>query len=283
MPMPGGVNTGRLTVVRQSDGSSMAIDPSGSPVYQSPANTRDVQTQMYKEDRDAAQQQSDVALQAQAAQGKLLEARQALASLPNTGANGDARTAWANYADTYLSPAMAATFKAKLGLPDSVPAQEFTKLMVQNAGNQERQVAGSRGGVQMMNLFKSANPGMELQPGANRDILNLQLVANQADQDYAAGHIGWVNQNGQNFMQGGQYQPASGFDQQWIAQRNPQIYMAATNAMNGKPVEQWTSGLQPAEIQRVRGIIAKIDPNATVMGAGGHSFRVVPPTPAAVQ
>ncbi len=61
--------------------------------------------------------------------------------------------------------------------------------MVQNAGNQERQVAGSRGGVQMMNLFKSANPGMELQPTANRDILNLQLVANQADQDYAAGHI----------------------------------------------------------------------------------------------
>ncbi len=73
--------------------------------------------------------------------------------------------------------------------------------------------------------------------------------------------------------------PASNFDQQWIAQRNPQIYMAATNAMNGKPVEQWTSGLQPAEIQRVRGIIAKIDPNATVMGAGGRSFRVVVPGP----
>ncbi len=51
MPMPGGVNTGRLTVVRQPDGSSMAIDPSGSPVYQGPPNTRDIQTAMYAADR----------------------------------------------------------------------------------------------------------------------------------------------------------------------------------------------------------------------------------------
>ena len=175
-----------------------------------------------------------------------------------------------------MSPDFAAAFKAKLGLPDAVPAQEFGKLMTQSAGPQERADAGARGGIQMMNLFKQANPGLEMQPTANRDILNMQLVAAQADQDYAKGQIGYVNQQGANFMNGGQYQPATNYDQQWIAGRNPQVYLAATNALNAKPIETWAKGLQPAEIARVRGVLAQIDPTATVMGPGGRAFRVVP-------
>ena len=96
-------------------------------------------------------------MQAQQNQGRLLEARQVLDGLP-TGAGGDARAAWSNYAETYMPAAFATQFKARLGLPDAVPAQEFTKLMTQNSGQQESSVMGARGGVQAMKIFMGLTP-----------------------------------------------------------------------------------------------------------------------------
>ena len=262
-------NTARVTAV--NDGNTVHLYQPGSGEVGSVAaqpNVQGVQAQIYAEDRKAQGEQIDVAQQAQQQQVKLLEARQAMQGLP-TGSGGDARTAWSNWADTYLPTSWAQQFKSKLNLPDSVPAQEFGKLMTQSAGQQERAVAGARGGIGMMTLFKDNNPGLNMQPNANRDLLNAQLVATQADADYARGFVGFVNDNGQKLINRQGYTPASNFDQQWLQQRNPQIYTAAAEAMNGTPFAFWSKGLNPDEGARAMQIIGRIDPTMTVQGKAG--------------
>jgi len=149
--------------------------------------------------------------------------------------------------------------------------------MTQNSGQQESGVMGARGGVQALKIFMGANPSMNLQPLTNRQLLNNQLVMSQADQDYAAGHIAFVNQNGDALRRGEAYQPASKFSQQWASQRNPQVYAAAMGAMNGQDFGKWAKNLRPEEIARVGGIIGRIDPSTTVMGPTGKAFRVPAP------
>ena len=85
-------------------------------------------------------EQIDVAQQAQQQQVKLLEARQAMQGLP-TGSGGDARTAWSNWADTYLPTSWAQQFKSKLDLPDSVAGPR-----VWQAHDPKRWPAGAGGG-----------------------------------------------------------------------------------------------------------------------------------------
>ena len=141
--------------------------------------------------------------------------------------------------------------------------------MTQSAGQQERSVAGARGGIGMMTLFKENNPGLNMQPNANRDLLNAQLVATQADADYAKGFVGFVNDNGQKLINRQGYVPASQFDQQWLQQRNPQVYTASAEAMNNAPFAFWSKGLSPADAARAMQIIGRIDPTMTVQGKNG--------------
>ena len=262
-------NTSRILPV--NDGNSVHLIQPGSGEIGSMAAQPDVpqiQAQLYAEDRKTQAQQVDVAQLAQQQQVKLLEAREALQGLP-TGAGGEARTAWSAWAETYLPPAWADQFKAKLGLPNAVPAQEFGKLMTQTAGNQVQGVTGGRAGIGIMSLFKANNPGLQLQPNANRDLLNAQLVATQADADYARQFNGFVNENGQKLINRQGYTPASQFDQQWLAQRNPQVNVAAAEAMSGNPFSFWSKGLSPDEGARAMQIIGRIDPTMTVQGKAG--------------
>ena len=262
-------NTARIGQV--NDGSAVhVLQPGSGEIGSFPlqANASNIQTDMYAEDRKSQAQQIDVAQQSQQQQVRLLEARQAMQGLP-TGSGGEARAAWSNWAETYLPPAWATQMKAKLNLPDAVPAQEFAKLMTQSAGQQERAVAGARGGIGMMTLFKNNNPGLEMQPGANQDLLNAQLVATQADADYAKGYVNFVNDQGQKLVNRQGYTPASQFDQSWLQQRNPQVYTAAAEAMSGKPFAFWSKGLSPAEGRRALQIVGGIDPTVIAQGSAG--------------
>ncbi len=262
-------NTARILPV--NDGSTVHLFQPGSGEVGSVAAQPDVpqiQAQMYAEDRKTQAQQVDVAQLAQQQQVRLLEAREALQGLP-TGAGGEARTAWSAWAETYLPQSWADQFKAKLNLPNAVPGQEFGKLMTQTAGGQVQGVTGGRAGIGIMSLFKANNPGLQLQPNANRDLLNAQLVSTQADADYARGLNDFVNQNGQKLVNKQGYTPASQYDQTWLAQRNPQVNVAAAEAMNGTPFAFWSKGLSPAEGARAMQIINRIDPTMTVQGKAG--------------
>ncbi len=202
-----------------------------------------------------------------------------LAEQLKTGANGGTRAQWANLAQTYLPPTWAEKFNA-IGPGGATAAQEFEKLATQSAGQQERSVMGARGGIQAINLFKSANPGLELQPDANRKILISQRIGAQADADYAQGAVGHFNQHGDVFRAGkGAYEPLTKFDQQWNAQRNPQIYAAAMEAAAGSPWEKWTKDIKadpknPQDVQRVISIVRSAIPNARIKWSDGTEHTV---------
>ena len=251
------------------DGSHTLYNTDGSVRMTSPPNSRDVQVNDYEADRKEVNGIADAGQQAQSNQIRIQTMRDALNGL-STGSGGTSRATMATFAQTYF-PDKAATFVKNItGMSDPEAAQEFSKLALASAGSQERGVLGSRGGYQAIRLFQASNPSLDLLPNANKAILGAQLIGAQADADYAQGALAHFNQNADGFRSGrGAYQPLTNFDQQWQAQRNPQVYAAAMSALAGQPFEKWSKGLSPAEGQRVGGIIARADPQAQIPGRGG--------------
>ena len=123
----------------------------------------------------------------------------------------------------------------------------------------------------MTEKFQKANPSLNMQPQSIQAILNLKAVTQQATRDYANGATAYFNQQQDNILhQGGSYQPLSNFNQAWHSQQNAQTYLAAVDAMNGKPYAQWSSGLSPQDQDRALGVINRVDPTTTVNGPNGR-------------
>ena len=263
----------RVTTV--DDGRTVHLFQGDKEVNSVPKGAYDLQKSDYERDAKELSGIGDAGAQAQSAQIRLTQGRDLAAKLA-TGANADSRVAWAALAKTYLPADVAASFEKKLtGVEGGVAmAQQFNKLMTVNAGQMERGVLGTRGGYQAMQLFKSANPGLELQPEANRDILNAQIISQQADADYARAALAFANKNGDTFRGGGSYVPLAHFDQQWQSQRNPQVYAAAMGALNQQPYERWSKGLSDPDKARALSVIARADPTASVIGRNGHPLAV---------
>ena len=99
-------------------------------------------------------------------------------------------------------------------------------------------------------MFKDANPSINLQDATNKSILDMQLISNQANQDYTQAALSHFADNEKKFQQTHQYDSLTQFDRNWNAQRNPQVYAAAMGAISGQPPEQWTKGLSDAEYDR---------------------------------
>jgi hypothetical protein len=246
-------------------------------------NTRPVQEEQYRNDMKSADAATDDINHAQQQQARLLAMKDLVTKLP-TGALGDQRTAIANYIQTFM-PSLANTWMTKAAnIPDAALAQEFGKFGLVGAGADERGVLGGRGSLGAINLFKQANPGMNLQDGANKSIINMQLVAHQADIDYGRGLQQFVNGSGQNYVAGKEnYHPSSEYDQQWTAQHNPQVYAAAMSALNGDPFGKWAKGLSKEDGLRTMQIIGRIDPTSTVLDENKKPMPVSAFMPQAAQ
>jgi len=165
------------------------------------------------------------------------------------------------------------TIKGWTGLQSGSAAQEFIKLSVQAAGADAKNNVGSNNGIQSIQLYQSANPGMALLPDANKRVTNMMRVANQATQDYGQGALQHFGTNEQQFLGGGQYAPLTSFNRQWQAQNNPQVYAAATGILNGDSFDKWRARLSsPDEGFRAAQIAARIDPNVMIPGNGGGTI-----------
>lgn len=184
----------------------------------------------------------------------------ALAPDAATGAGGEWRAAFKNWVQTF-----APNLTQYVG--DASPSQEFKKIALMGAGKQERSDLGARGGFRAMELYLNANPNLEMQPTANRDMANALLVSAQYHRDYAEGASQFFNKNFRSVMDPQNpkpYEPLTSYDSAFIKKMTPELYSNAIAAINGKPYSTWAKNLAPDQIKIVGGILQRTDPNAVV-------------------
>ena len=210
----------------------------------------------------------DVGRQAQADQVRIKEMQDVLQRF-STGSGTEARTAASNWLQRWLPAGVTGWEKESANLSGSDAAQAFSKMALVGAGTQERGVLGARGGYQAIKLFKEANPNVNLQDATNKSILDMQLISNQANQDYSQSALSHFADNETKFGQTHQYDSLAQFDRNWNSQRNPQVYAAAMGAISGQPPTQWAKGLSDAEYKRALDIVSRANPSATVNGKSG--------------
>lgn len=260
--------TGRMTSVETPDGHQNYINghPIGDPI---PFSGRPQQNEAYQADQKTV---AGITANAQAAQSimpRLNEMAQIQPGLA-TGIGGETRSKiQAVLEQMGADPADAAKLT---GISSAADADLYRKLATSTAGTAAKADLGANNGVEAMRIYQSANPGMNLQPDANKRITNMLRVQQQSVQDYADAVHQHFDPNEQQFLSGGKYvQPLSTFNRQWQAQANPQVYAAATGILNGDPYAKWADKISnPADAMRAAQIAARIDPNVAVPIAGGR-------------
>lgn len=234
-------------------------------------DTRAGQLDAYKKDMDDTAKLEDELQSTQQAQARTLEMRNVISQLPQTGSQGTQRAAISSFLQTYM-PSLASVFTGQSSmLPNATPAGILAKLQLQTAGLQEKEAVGARGGARLTEMYQKANPSLDQVPDVNRQIANLQVVAQQMDLDYGRGLQSYVQKAGNDYLTGkANYLPSQNFDSEWLAQRNPQVYMGSTLAMSGRPFQEWAKGLSSPEIQRALDVVKRIDPTSEIMWTDGH-------------
>ena len=112
---------------------------------------------------------------------------------------GAARADWANIAETLGWTGLAK--QAHRHGRCKAAAQEFAKYGLATAGAQERGDLGARGSLGAINLYKAANPGLELQPDANNKMLTAPAGREaQANRD-ATPSRRWITSTSKNTTQ----------------------------------------------------------------------------------
>jgi hypothetical protein len=207
--------------------------------------------------------------QAQADQVRIKEMQDVLQRF-STGPGTEWRTAASSWLQRWLPSAVTGWEKESATLSGAEAAQAFSKLALVGAGTQERGVLGGRGGYQAIKLFKDANPSVNLQDATNKSILDMQMITNQANQDYTQAALSHFADNETKFSQTRQYASLAQFDRAWNAQRNPQIYAGAMGAVSGQPASQWAKGLSEDEYKRALDIVSRASPSATVNAKSGR-------------
>lgn len=246
-------------------------------------DTRKEQGEQYQSDMKDLEGATDEATAIQGNMSRLYEMRQLVNQLPQMGAGGHFRQDLSNVVATYIKPIpglgnAASDFIQKAGdLPDASASQQFAKLALQAAGSQEKSTVGARGSLGLTRLFLQANPNIDMQQDAAKEVTNFLLVQHQMELDYLRGLHDHVVDAGQNYLQGKtDYVPAATFDKQWISQDNEKTYVAAAAALSGKPFADWSKLLgSPADVRATLGIVQRVDPSATIMWSDGkpHEFQ----------
>jgi hypothetical protein len=176
-----------------------------------------------------------------------------------TGAAGQARSQFKNWVQTFAPDYVSAL------TGDASPSQEFNKIALMGAGKQERGDLGARGGFRAMELYLNANPNLDMQPTANKDMANALLVSHQYHADYAQGATNFYNQSADRAIDPknpAPYQRLAKYDQTFSAKMKPELYATAISAINGKPSDQWARGLDADQVKIVAGILQRTDPSA---------------------
>jgi hypothetical protein len=267
-------DTRRATSV--DDGNNIHVMQGDKEIATIPHQTNPalVQTQIYKEDREAVQPLIQQGQDAQQAQIRTRAMRDAFAANPS-GAGADAKVNLVNWTQSLFGDGAATDVAKKLtGVNSVADAQEAAKLALVNAGSQERGTLGARGSLGAIKLYQSANPNIALQPDAIKKISNMQLIAQQADADFAEGAAQHVLANGQKLTNNQGYEPMLAYDHEWQSSRPSQVYAAAMGALNGDPFEKWSKNLSHDEGKRVVGILTRADPGAAIQWKGGATFHV---------
>jgi hypothetical protein len=262
----------RLMTVHDPDGREITIDPATRQVVRTPegANARPDQQGAYKRDSEDVAEVAKAAQAAQAAMPRLNEMADISRTLAS-GAGGEGRAKAQAFVESMFGPGIASDFaKSITGISDPAAAQVFQKLNLTAAGAAAKADVGSNNGIGSITAYQAANPGLHLLPDANKRVGNMLRVANQATQDYAQAKMDNFRPKEAAFLAGKGYEPQTGFNQQHLAQNNPQVYAAATGILNGDPFEKWSAKLAgPDEAIRAAQIASRIDPTAMVPGRGG--------------
>jgi hypothetical protein len=244
------------------------LSPSQQEVERDPAAYKVAESQ-YERDSKEIPAIGDAGRQSQADQVRIKEMQDVLQRF-STGPGTGGRTEAAAWLQRWLPSALTGWEKQSANLSGSEAAQAFSKLALVGAGTQERGVLGARGGYQAIKLFKEANPNIDLQDATNKSILDMQLISNQANQDYSQAALSHFADNETKFGQTHKYDSLAQFDRAWNAQRNPQVYAAAMGAVSGQPASQWSKGLSDDEYKRALDIVSRASPSATVNAKSGR-------------
>ena len=244
------------------------LSPTQQEIERDPAAYKVAESQ-YTRDAGGVDELATAGRQAQADQVRIKEMQDVLQRF-STGSGTEARTAAANFLQRWAPSAITGWEKQSSNLTGSDAAQAFSKLALVGAGTQERGVLGARGGYQAIKLFKEANPNVDLNDATNKSILDMQMISNQANQDYTQSALSHFADNETKFAQTHKYDSLAQFDRNWNAQRNPQVYSGAMGAISGQPYEQWSKGLQEPEIKRALDIVSRANPSAVVNGKSGR-------------
>jgi hypothetical protein len=234
-------------------------------------------------------QEAEVASKAQ--QGQILQTR-AIADGLDTGAYAETRARLANIFASFGGDWTQKFLKETTGIdPAKAGAwQELSKLTLQMAGQAENQVAGSHGGFNLVNLFKQSFPGLETQPDAMKEMLNLFLVQHQFNIDHAdaaASYYGPAVSNNKANPQAYPYTPVGqAVDKQFLAPGSanaPQVYVAAAAILNNHPLNDAFAALKTPEQKAMALQIAKrADPGMTYTNPAKKGDAPVPPAPGGV-
>jgi hypothetical protein len=244
------------------------LAPEQQEIERNPAAYK-VAEKQYERDATDIPDLATAGRQAQADQVRIKEMQDVLQRF-STGPGTEWRTAASSFLQRWAPSAISGWEKQSANLSGAEAAQAFSKLALVGAGTQERGVLGARGGYQAIKLFKEANPNVDLQDATNKSILDMQLISNQANQDYTQKALSHFADNETKFGQTHKYTSLAQFDRDWNAQRNPQVYSAAMGAISGQPVSQWAKGLSDDEYERALGIVSRASPSATVNAKSGR-------------
>ena len=244
------------------------LSPAQQEIERDPAAYKVAETN-YANDAQDIRPMAEAGRQAQADQVRIKEMQDVLQRF-STGQGTEARTAAANFLQRWLPSAITGWEKQSANLSGADAAQAFSKLALVGAGTQERGVLGARGGYQAIKLFKEANPNIDLQDATNKSILDMQLITNQANQDYTQAAQSHFLDNETKFQTTHKYDSLNRFDRDWNAQRNPEVYSAAMGAISGQPSTQWAKGLSDVEYKRALDIVSRANPSAVVNGKSGR-------------
>lgn len=258
-------DSGRMIQVPGPHGET-EIWQSGKLLSTIPANARVNLKEAYAADLPRAQ---EITANGQAAQNNMLRLNEmaSIAGQLASGPTGETRAKAAAYLEAFgASPE---TIRSFTGMPSGNLPQEFVKLSLATAGAAARTDVGSNNGIQSTQLYLNANPGMALLPDANKKMTNMIRVASQQSQDYTTGALQHFGTNERTFLHGGDYDPLTTYNRQWLSQNNPQVGAAAMGMLNGDSFDQWSARISPADAVRAAGVVARIDPNAVISMKGG--------------
>jgi hypothetical protein len=246
---------------------TQGVSPQQQEIERDPAAAK-VADQRYERDAKNIDELTAGVRQSQNDNLRVQEMRNVLNAI-NTGPGSEA----ANAARAWFArwnPAGAADYdKQAANLSGPAAAEAFQKLAFKGSISQE-QGSSPRGGYAVTKLFQQLNPGLDLLNPANKNLLDMQLITNQANIDYNQGATDHFNTQEDRYQNTHKYDSLNVYDQAWNKQRNPQVYAAAMGAVAGQQPEQWAKGLSDSEYARALQIISRADPQAVINTKSGR-------------